>query len=659
MPFSKNVKILFATAAVFLLCQIPVFSDSSDAASDTVLITEVHPKDEYFVLSNGASFDVDLKGFRITDGEGILTVIRSLTIPSGGSLTFTGRDSPEHAIAYTDTRLSRSGNLLLADSGDELQLYDGDAQIDSVCWGKSKGTEGWLGEPAPCSSGYYLLRRDCADSDSSEDWKQTKFGWTKLDVPDSGFYAKIHPFSFPESRGEPILAALSSAESRIDICIYLLSSPDIISILCKKLSEGVSVRVLVEGSPLGTDISKEVSLMKTLSDSGGHVRLINHQDSENVRYLYVHSKYAVIDNSSVIITSENWTTGNIGDSGNRGWGAIAVSTGLAGYFERVFDNDFSMEWGDVEEFDFLYPNARPFGELPECGTYENASTWYEASVVPVFSPDDSFAAMHGLIDGAEERVFAEQMDLAASLSSRSGDTPIAWMNAAAERGADSRLVLDTSQSDGEEHEKVVSEVSSSTSVKAVGISGREEFQLVHNKGVICDDKVWIGSVNWTANSFYRNRESAVIIESKEISDYFAELFLRDFGVNYYTLEETGLELKMERVGTSKGDVLVLSVNGPDGAEYEWDLGNGTIRTGFLNRTLFRLPGPGTYTVTVSIAGTDYSCSATYTVDGDENGYLAHLTSDYIFAAVSVLAAGIAVAILHRRERPAARGNLYR
>ena len=659
MPFPKSVRTLFAFAAVLLLCQIPIFIDSADAFSGGILISEVHPKEEYFVLSNVSVSDIDLKGYRITDGEGTLEVIRSLTVPAGGSITIKGGDTPDYGLGYTDSRFYKSGSLQLADSGDELQLMSGSTVMDCICWGKSKGADGWLGESVSCSSGYYLLRKDHSDSGTSEDWIQTKHGWTKLDVPDNGFYAKIQPFSFPESCGEPILSALSSAESRIDICIYLLSSPDVVSVLCKKLSEGVSVRVLAEGSPLGTDISTEISLLKTLSDSGGHVRLINHPDSGFVRYLYLHSKYAVIDNEQVIVTSENWTAGNIGDHGNRGWGAIAFSSELAGYFERVFDNDFSMEWGDVEEFDFLYPNARPFRDLPECGEYDACPVWYEASVVPVFSPDDSFGAMRDLMAEAEGRIYAEQMDIASSLAGRTGDTPVAWMNSAAERGVDCRLILDTSQSDGSDHEMIVSEISSSTSVKAVGISGREEFTLVHNKGVICDDRVWIGSVNWTANSFLRNRECALIVESGEVADLFAELFLGDFGVNYYTLEETGLELQMERVGTSQGEMLVLSVNGPDGAEYEWELGDGTTRSGVLNRTLFRLPGPGTYTATVRIPGTEYSCSATYTVNGEENGYLAHLTYEYVFAAVCVLVAGLSVTYLRRREIPRTRGNIYR
>jgi len=659
MPFPKSVRTLFAFAAVLLLCQIPIFIDSADAVSGDILITEVHPKEEYFVLSNGSASDINLKGYRITDGEGTLEVIRALIVPAGGSIAIRGGETPDYALVYSDARFSRSGSLLLADTGDELQILNGSSVVDCISWGKSKGADGWLGEPVQCSSGYYLLRNPSSDTDTSEDWKQTKPGWTKLDVPDSPFYAKILPFSFPESRGEPILAALSYAETKIDVSIYLLSSPDVVSILCKKASEGVSVRVLVEGSPLGTDISYEVSLLKSLSEAGGHVRLINHSDSGFVRYLYLHSKYAVIDYSRIIVTSENWTTGNIGDNGNRGWGVIADSSGLAGYFGRVFDNDFSMEWGDVSEFEYLYPNARAARDLPEPKGYGIEGEWYDASVLPVFSPDDSFCGLRGLIDGAEERVYAEQMDLASSMAGRSSDTPVAWMNSAAERGVDTRLVLDTSQSDGADHEMIVSEISSSTSVKAVGISGRAEFSLVHNKGLVCDDSVWVGSVNWTANSFFRNRESALIINSAEVADYFADLFLRDFGVNYYTLEETGLELQMSRIGTSQGDMLVLSVNGPDGAEYEWDLGNGMIRSGLLNRTLFCLPGPGTYTATVRIAGTDYSCSATYTVEGDENGYLAHLTSEYVLAAVLIGVIGLLVGFLRSRNGLRDARRMYR
>ena len=651
----RSRRLLVVGIVLFLLCQMQFLADGADAASGDLQITEVHPKEEFFVITNSTSGSIDLKGYCITDGEGTLEVIRSLVIAASGTLTIGNGPS---GLSLTDTHFSKKGNIQLADSGDELLLYRGNTICDSVCWGKSQGVDGWLGEPVPCSSGYHLLRTGPKDTGTAEDWVQTKYGWTNLSIPD-GFEARVHPFSFPESHGEPVLKMISEAEESIDICIYLLSSPKVISVLCQQAEKGTSVRVLVEGAPLGTDITTEISLLKSLTDAGGEVRVINHPDSEASRFLYVHSKYAVIDSSYVIVTSENWTAGNIGEYGNRGWGAIAESEGLADYMGSVFENDFSTDWGDVSEFSYLYPNARPYSSLPASIECECELEWYDALVTPVLSPDDSFVALQELISGADERVYAEQMDLASSLAGRTGDTPISWMNTAASQGADVRFILDISQSDGAAHEQIISEISSSTNVKAVGISGRQEFSLVHNKGVIVDDSVWIGSVNWTVNSFQRNRETALIVTSFETADYFAELFLEDFGVNYYTLEEEGLELQMTRVETSSGPVLLLSVNGPAGTEYEWSLGDGTVRTGAFNRTLFRLPGPGTYTATVRIPGTDYSCSATYVVEGDENGYLGHMNQTYVALAVSLLVIGIGMYLFRQRFSPPERGRMYR
>ena len=98
---------------------------------------------------------------------------------------------------------------------------------------------------------------------------------------------------------------------------------------------------------------------------------------------------------------------------------------------------------------------------------------------------------------------------------------------------------------------------------------------------------------------------------------------------------------------------------PAGTEYEWSLGDGTVRTGTLNRTLFRLPGPGTYTATVRIPGTDYSCSATYVVEGDENGYLGHMNQTYVLLAVSLLVIGIGMCLFRQRFSPPERGRMYR
>ena len=96
--------------------------------------------------------------------------------------------------------------------------------------------------------------------------------------------------------------------------------------------------------------------------------------------------------------------------------------------------------------------------------------------------------------------------------------------------------------------------------------------LSHNKGVIVDDRVWVGSVNWTENSFRDNREAAVIIESSCVADYFASLFLSDWGV----VDNKDPYVEMQ----NRGNTFLLEVVGcPEGSICSWDIdGDGVFET---------------------------------------------------------------------------------
>ena len=102
--------------------------------------------------------------------------------------------------------------------------------------------------------------------------------------------------------------------------------------------------------------------------------------------------------------------------------------------------------------------------------------------------------------------------------------------------------------------------------------------MFDDKGTIVDDKVWIGSVNWTYTSFNDNREAAVIVESKEVADYYSELFLTDWGEgsekNDNKEEETNVTIE------SRGSTFLMEITNPsDSMIYMWDLdGDGSFET---------------------------------------------------------------------------------
>ncbi|MCQ2084731.1 MAG: phospholipase D-like domain-containing protein [archaeon] len=644
---------------LLLLCVLVIpQSDGSFASSgDPLLITEVSPVDEAVTIKNTGYSTVDLKGYSVTDGEGTLTFSSSYKLSPQAQIIISkdsGTDwfnSRPEVIVFTSHYLTKSGSFTLANAGDEVRLCRNNSTLDSVCYGNSNGVDGWIGGPVGISTGHHLIRSSDKDTDRAEDWISTKAGWTNFGYGIESFDATVSPFSFPESNGEQVLFALSKAEMYIDISIYLISSPKVVSLLCQMEKNGVEVRILAEGSPLGVDISTELSLLRSLVDSGGEVRLINYNGASEHRYSYVHNKYAVIDGETVIITSENWTSGNMGEYGNRGWGVIVESEEYADYMESVFENDYSMLWGDVKEFLSLYPKSKPYSDMPVVEIINVDLPSYQAKVSPVLSPDNSYGAMKEFITSAEYRLYAEQMDLGSSLSMVSGDTPVSWMSSVAGKGVDTRFILDSSQSNGSAHETYVNLITSATEIKAINVNMGENFALIHNKGVIADDSVWIGSVNWTENSFQRNRESALVIRSSEVADYYAGLFLSDFGTNIYTAEENGISLEAKVVGTSKGNVVLLTVDGPSGFTYEWSLGDGKVRIGENTVVLFEAPSEGDYTASVRMNGTEMVAYCDYSVGPMDNGDDDKMTEYSLLLAVVLLCLGLMrIVILKRSEK---------
>lgn len=648
----------FAILFVIFLLSVPVqLSDGSESAVDVgLVISEVDPSCEAVTVCNRGSAEKDLKGHVITDGEGTLTFVGSVRLGPEQSITVSKEsgtvwfNSRDNVVTFKSDLLEKKGNFILADSGDEVILSYRDKIVDSVCYGKSQGVEGWYGDPVPISSGKYLKRLDCADTDSSSDWISVKPGWTCL-TDEPSFPAQVAPFSFPECGGAPILGILSTATESIDVSIYLLTSNDAVSAMCQAIDSGVKVRVLAEGRPLGSDISSEITLLRLLEQKGADVRLINYEGSENGRYPYLHSKYALVDGNIAVVTSENWTSGNFGGSGNRGWGVAIRSEGYVAYMKEVFENDFSTEWGDVQHLGKVYPDAGAYMGLAHAEFDTSELSYVSATVTPAVSPDNSFGRLRSFMYSAEHRLYSEQMDLGSSMSSVKDDTPVSWMAAAAMNGVDTKFVLDCSQSNSAVHEKSINMIRSTTSVEAVGWKGGWDFGLVHNKGVIADDKVWVGSVNWTENSFLRNRECAVIIDSEEVSDTFAELFLHDFGSNIYTIRKNGLGLCVDVVDTPDGKAVRMSVDGPEGYGYRWSLGNGDFRETVNSAVLFKAPDPGTYLAYVVIEGTDVMESVEYVVPGGspsrDGGHTSYLL---IAVALGVLGIGIAVPLWKDRTK---------
>ena len=651
-------------ALILLLFLSPVLfveNNSSGEITDGVLFSEVQPfgSHEGVSLFNYGPENVNLNGWSITDGEGTLTFAEDICIEPFTRLTivktaaaddwFSGRD---RVITFDDERIQKKGSFILADAGDDIYLYCGSVLIDAVCYGNKKAEEGWVGEPVSLPSGRYLLRIGSVDTDSLTDWNSTKPGLTNnVFDPELYFDAVVTPFSFPESRGSPIFKEIGQAEREVLISIYLLTSVQLVALLCDLSERGVRVCVLLEGNVLGYDISTELTLMRSLADAGGEVYLINDPAGSYKRFSYFHNKYAVIDSEKVIVTSENWTSSNLGPGcSNRGWGIVAESNGFAEYVRNVFLSDLNQAYGDVRPLLDLYPALKPYqGALSFSGAEDHQETAaFDARIMPVLSPDNSASALKYFIENSDVRVFSQQLDLGSSYKTVAGTSPLRWMLSAAERGVDTRLILDSSANGGR-NDEYVNTLNNTTAIKAISVNGKASFSLIHNKGVIMDDLVWVGSVNWTEGSFVNNREFAMVIDSPEVTAFFAELFIEDWGVNEHTIAETGLEITFDVLSFNGEPIYAFYVSGPEHYAYVWDvLGEGILRRSDINMIVCTGLPEGTYTISVAMDGTPYSASCEYTVT-DGGGYSFGGDSLWAAAAAGLMAAGGAGVIMRRRN----------
>jgi HKD family nuclease len=655
---------ILAVISILTIILFPaIMSDtSSSEGTEKVLLYEIDPFGDYEGISlfNYGGGEVDLEGWSVSDGEGTLSFLNGITIESGTRLTiaksigtddwFTGRGN---TMTFDDERIQKKGSFILANTGDDIYLYSNGMLQDSVCYGEKLTETGWSGEPAVLPSNKYLLRIGSNDTDTSEDWIYTKPGLTNRSFdPELYFDSVVYPFSFPESRGVPVFNEIENARQEILIANYLLTSVDLVALLCELSESGVKIRILLDGAPLGNDISTELTLMRSLVDAGGEVYLIGDPIAGNYeRYPYFHNKYAVIDGKKVIVTSENWTAGNLSkDCSNRGWGAVIESVELSEYMAEVFFNDMNLEFGDVRPLLQYYPNLKPYaGTLTysASGQYEIAK--YEASVMPIVSPDHSLTALRYFVENAGSRVYSEQMDLGSSFRSVDDNSPIGWLSAAAERGVDARFILDAST---ENRDDVINMINSTTEVKAISVDGKDEFSLIHNKGVIIDDKVWLGSVNWTESSFLNNREFAVVIDSPEITDFFTGLFIDDWGVNEHTIAEMGLEITFDMLANNGERMYVFTVSGPEDHAYTWDvLGDGILRTSTINKIVCTGLPEGEHTISVSMDGTGYSAVCDYVVEPAASPSSENNINWVAAAAGAAAVAGIGLVIRRRNNNP--------
>ena len=575
----KGIRVLAVVVVIALIFTFPI-PESEGSSDDPLCLYEVFPysTSEGFSILNYSTREMDLRGYTVHDNVGTVSFTLSLKIPAGGIVTIlmgtpdTWYDHVNPIIVNTNGVTQKS--FALNNTGDRLILKNsGGAIVDAFVYGNGTPDGGWVGDSfKKLNENNFARRTSPIDTDSAKDWTLIVRGHTSLQTDE--FQADVIPFTLPESRGEHVMDALMEADEEVLISIYLLDHKDVVSILYTLLTKGVTVRILLEGSPVG-GTGQEMGYMATLADNGADVNFIKNVNGYK-RYSYLHNKYAVIDSDTVIVTSENWRESSF--NGNRGWGAILYSEEYAEYMRNVFLGDIDNAEGDIQPFLPTYNDTLRTNVTPYYHTDIEYPT-YSATIYPMITPDFAYGGLYDLIGTAERRVYSQQLGV--DYGWISDDSPVLLMASLADDGVDARLMIDvTFDSPNDSDLKDGYGIRDAMVDRSLNVmTGKESNfkSLIHNKGVIVDDIAWVGSMNWNPSSFGNNREVGVKIVSKAVADFYAAAFIADWGAYTGTME---LNVAVSFVDNNVVLDAATSIVAP-GSLYEWDIDSDGIadRTG--------------------------------------------------------------------------------
>ncbi len=357
-------------------------------------------RDEAFSIQNIGDAPLFLGGLQATDGESAIFLPDLVLTPGERVWCAKQATAFEQVWAFKpdceyqgdtdpDVPDATGTALSLNNDGDELQLILPDARVaDAVVFENGDITiDGWSGEAlqpyrpsgAFASSGqvYYRLFDPITllpalpDSNTALDWAQgnpdpligrrTAYpGWSfyRLGRPRSVTWTQPHAARIlvtPDNAYQAIHDLFASAQTSIHIESYELTHPGLVAVLAERARAGVDVRVLLEGGPVGglTDDARWAA--QQLSEAGAQVHfMVNDVDDAHDRYPYQHSKFAVIDGRTLLVSTENFKRSSLpedaadGDTlGRRGYAIIIEDAALVDRAALILSLDDDTAHNDI------------------------------------------------------------------------------------------------------------------------------------------------------------------------------------------------------------------------------------------------------------------------------------------------------------------------
>ncbi len=293
-------------------------------------------------------------------------------------------------------------------------------------------------------------------------------------------------FIEPRDGIQPILEAIHSAKLSVRHKIYLFTDArqDVIDALVAAQTRGVDVRILLEREPSGTTGGNTAIFLK-LRAAGLNVQL-----SKPFKFVFIHEKSFVIDDTTAIISTANITGSSF--SSNREYLVQLENPELVAEVAKVFDADWAGTEIDLKDSKLVW----------------SPSQTTSAGLVK----GNSRTKILDLINTAKQSLMLEQGAMA-------DEAVILALIAAQMRGVAVSLVGSPQPATDTYF------VAGAERLKAAGVKVRWLLtNFIHAKVILADDsKAFVGSENMSTNSLNANRELGVILEKAAEPNVISQL----------------------------------------------------------------------------------------------------------------------------------------
>ncbi|ESZ51036.1 hypothetical protein X731_03600 [Mesorhizobium sp. L2C054A000] len=402
-----------------------------------------------------------------------------------------------------------------------------------------------------------VLRQSLDQADAADDAASPPALLPYPRLPDSNFVprsvaGRIMAYASPDSTYAVTKKLIDSSTRSLVIGIYDFSAEYMKEHLKRAMRRGVSLSLMLD-----TNSIEERSVLDELAALGANcVKAPSSSAGNPVAYFgNAHEKIIVVDGEIAMIQSGNWSENSIpfneGDGvvigsfepGNRDMGMAVESRELAAFFSDLVARDMRLSQGQP-------PDAVPPGVLAAASPASDI--FFEAappaiptrlfssitvtpespiSVTPVITPENFHPTLSLLLRSARRSVRIEQQYL------RGGQPAVeALLQEIADARADhpdldvriivSKKYLNTGQK--QKFVKAMDDFDLAFDTNYRYLSTRH-FVHCHNKLIVVDDeKVLLGSQNWSTTGLLSNREASLLVEHSGIASYFAKLFDADW-----------------------------------------------------------------------------------------------------------------------------------